>query len=37
LAELGVDNIVAGSAIFASKDPAQTVKEMIDLVSSHIR
>lgn len=37
LAELGIDNIVAGSAIFASKDPAQTVKEMINLVSSPIR
>jgi ribulose-phosphate 3-epimerase len=33
LAELGVDNIVSGSGIFASEDPAQTVKEMIKLVS----
>jgi len=33
LADLGTDNIVSGSGIFASKDPAQTIKEMIKLVS----
>lgn len=33
LADLGADNIVSGSGIFASEDPAQTIKEMIDLVS----
>jgi ribulose-phosphate 3-epimerase len=37
LAELGVDNVVAGSSIFGSKDPGKTVKEMIDIVSSPIR
>jgi ribulose-phosphate 3-epimerase len=34
LAKLGVDNVVAGSSIFASKDPGKTVKEMINIVSS---
>jgi ribulose-phosphate 3-epimerase len=37
LAKLGVDNVVAGSSIFGSKDPAKTVKEMTDIVSSLIR
>jgi ribulose-phosphate 3-epimerase len=34
LAQMGVDNIVAGSSIFESGDPGKTVKEMFDIVSS---
>jgi ribulose-phosphate 3-epimerase len=34
LAQMGVDNVVAGSSIFESGDPAKTVKEMFDIVSS---
>jgi ribulose-phosphate 3-epimerase len=32
LAQMGVDNVVAGSSIFSTPDPGKTVKEMIDLV-----
>jgi ribulose-phosphate 3-epimerase len=34
LAQMGVDNVVAGSSIFESGDPGKTVKEMFDIVSS---
>ncbi len=34
LAQMGVDNVVAGSSIFSTPDPGKTVKEMIDLVRS---
>jgi ribulose-phosphate 3-epimerase len=32
LAQMGVDNVVAGSSIFSTPDPGKTVKEMIALV-----
>lgn len=34
LAQLGVDNVVAGSSIFMTTDPGMTIKEMFALVSS---
>ena len=34
LAQMGVDNVVAGSSIFLTDDPGRTIKEMFDLVSS---
>ncbi|HPI91605.1 MAG TPA: ribulose-phosphate 3-epimerase [Deltaproteobacteria bacterium] len=34
LAQMGVDNVVAGSSIFMTTDPGRTIKEMFALVSS---
>ena len=34
LAQMGVDNVVAGSSVFLTDDPGRTIKEMFDLVSS---
>jgi len=33
LAQLGVDNVVAGSSVFLTDDPGRTIKEMFNLVS----
>ena len=34
LAQMGVDNVVAGSSVFGTDDPGKTIKEMFDIVSS---
>lgn len=34
LARMGVDNVVAGSSIFGTPNPAQSVKEMFNIVAS---
>jgi ribulose-phosphate 3-epimerase len=34
LLKMGVDNLVAGSSIFETKDPGKTVKEMFAIVSA---
>jgi ribulose-phosphate 3-epimerase len=37
LAQMGVDNVVAGSSVFGTDDPAKTIKEMFEIVSSASR
>lgn len=37
LAQMGVDNVVAGSSVFMTAEPGKTIKEMFDLVSSSLR
>ena len=34
LAQMGVDNVVAGSSVFGTDDPGKTIKEMFEIVSS---